>query len=451
MAAINQYLDLYRNHSALVDDNSAHVLNELRPAACRALEENPLPKKGSENYETVDLDAMLSPDFGINLDRVAIDVNPAVTFRCDVPVMSPALFLTVNDTFALTDLRAQEPLPEGVECGSLCHFAMTDPDVVSRYYGKAADLSNPVTALDTLFAQDGFYLRVRKGARLGQPLQLVNILANAMPLMAVRRLLIVVEDDASADLVVCDHTQRDDVRLMALQTAEIFVGKNARLRYYDLEESSRTTSRLSTLYLSQEAGSDVTVASLTLFNGDTRNEFYCSFRGEGAGLRLYGLGIEDDRRRVSVHSSIRHDVPRCHSDELFKFTADGEAVGAFTGMIYVAPGAVGTEAYQANRNLVGSEQARIYTKPQLEIYNDDVKCSHGAAIGQLDAMQLFYMRTRGLDEDTARLLLRQAFMSDVIKAVEIPGLRDRLHLIVERRYAGADSACSSCRNCETEE
>lgn len=448
MAATKQYIDLYRQASAMVDEHSAAPLNALRAAALDSLEKNPLPKLGSENYEMVDLDAMLAPDFGMNLERVKLDVNPSLTFSCDVPLMTPALFMNINDTFAVTDARANKPLPEGVECGSLRRFAQENPELIAKYYGSVADINNPITALNTLFAQDGFYLRVKRGVHVEQPLQLVNILANEMPLMAVRRVLIIIEDNASAELVVCDHTQQENVQFLSLQTAELLIGKNADFKYYDLEESTRSTSRLSTLYLLQQADSRVTIASLTLFNGNTRNEFFCRFRGENADLKLYGLGIEDENRAVSVYSRIDHDVPHCHSNELFKYTVDDESRGSFTGMIYVAPGAVGTEAYQANRNLVGSEKAKIHTKPQLEIYNDDVKCSHGAAIGQLDEMQLFYLRTRGLSLETARLLLRQAFMDDVIRAVEIPALQDRLHMLVERRYAGADAACSSCHNCQ---
>ena len=124
---------------------------------------------------------------------------------------------------------------------------------------------------------------------------------------------------------------------------------------------------------------------------------------------------------------------------------DDDAAASFEGMIYVAPGAVKTEAYQSNRNIVGSDTARMYSRPQLEIYNDDVKCSHGSAVGRLDAMQLFYMRTRGLPEATARLLLKQAFMADVIEGVRLKPLRERLHIMMERRFSGARPECSSCQ------
>lgn len=446
MTALKQYTELYRANSGLIEQSSATPLNRLRPEACLTLENTVLPKAGSENYENTDLEAVLSPDYALNLARIPMDVNPAATFRCEVPTLSTNLFMIINERFAETP-RSREGLPEGVEIGSLRTLALDYPELVEKYYGKIAEMANPITALDTLLAQDGLFLRVKKGTVVEKPLQLVNILQYSMTAMVCRRLLIIIEDDAQAKLLTCDHTQNPENDLLNVETVEIFVGENASFDYYALEESSERTCRLSTLYLEQGAGSHVTIDGITLFNGYSRNEYYCRFTGENAELRLLGMGIEDESRSVSTYTRINHDAARCHSDELFKFTLDDKAQGSFTGRIYVAPGAVKTEAYQSNRNLVSTDTARMISKPELEIYNDDVKCSHGCAIGQLDAMQLFYMRTRGLDESTARLLLKQAFMADVISGVRIDSLRDRLHMLVERRYAGLESACSDCQAC----
>ena len=158
-----------------------------------------------------------------------------------------------------------------------------------------------------------------------------------------------------------------------------------------------------------------------------------------------GMGIEDYSRHLDSYSRIDHIAGDCHTDELFKYVVDDEAVGAFAGLIYVKPGADKTEAYQSNRNIVGSDRARMFSKPQLEIYDDDVKCSHGTAIGQLDEMQVFYMQTRGIPEETAKLLLKQAFMADVIDGVRLPGLKERLQMLVERRFAGGEANCASCK------
>ncbi|MDE6297007.1 MAG: SufD family Fe-S cluster assembly protein, partial [Muribaculaceae bacterium] len=335
--------------------------------------------------------------------------------------------------------------------GTLREFAEKDTQSFGKYYGKAADMSNLIVALDTMLVQDGFYLRIKKGVKLEKPLQLVNILQNGMPLMAVRRMLIIVESGAEAKLLVCDHTQNPDVDFLSLETIEIFVEENASFDFYSLEESTVKTHRISSLYLEQKQESHVVIDGITLYNGESRNEYFCKFKGENASLRLLGMGIEDDDRSISTFSRITHAVPRCKSDELFKYSIDDYAHGSFTGRIYVSPGAVKTEAYQSNRNLVGSNTARMESKPELEIYNDDVKCSHGSATGQLDPMEMFYMRTRGIDEPTARLLLKQAFMADIIDGVRVDVLRDRLHLLVERRFAGASSACASCAGCRIPE
>ncbi len=252
------------------------------------------------------------------------------------------------------------------------------------------------------------------------------------------------EEESEAKVLICDHTQTPGIDFCSVQVIEVMAGKGSRLDFYDLEESTQTTSRLSSLWLSQEEGSEVLLDSMTLYNGTTRNEFFTRFAGRHAKLRMLGMGIEDESRRLDTHSKIAHDVAECTTDELFKYVVDGNAMGAFAGLIYVAEGAVKTEAYQSNRNLVGSETAVMHSKPQLEIYNDDVKCSHGTAIGQLDEQQLFYMMTRGISEEQARLMLKQAFMSDVIDGISLPPLRDRLKLMVERRFAGEQTACASC-------
>lgn len=448
MEALKQYLDLYTAHRDLIESHSCAPLNRLRDEAFRELAEHPLPRKGSENYEATDIAEMISPDFGLNIADVPLEVNRACTFRCAAPLIQSHLLVVDNDTINIpTSLTEQ--LPEGVELRSLRDLGREEPEFLVKYYGSLASIGNPIVALDTMLLRDGICLRVRKRTRLERPLQIVNILAAAAPLMAVRRMLVVIEEDAEAKVLVCNHTQSVDLDMMDLGVVEIYVGRGARFDYYEMEESTEKTRRLSALYLRQEESSRVTVDSMTIYNGTTRNEFHTHFAGENGSLRLLGFGIADSNRSVSVLSRIDHQVARCHSDELFKFSVDDHAAADFTGRIHVAHGAVKTEAYQSCRNLVGSAEAKVNSKPQLEIYNDDVKCSHGSAIGQLDPLQLFYMRTRGLDEAAATLLLKQAFMADVIEGVEIPTLRERLHTIVEQRFAGTPTGCLS--NCAAHE
>jgi Fe-S cluster assembly protein SufD len=445
MNAITQYIDLYKQAHPRIEAGSAPLLGSLRHEALRVLESSPLPEAGSENFEHTDLEAILAPDFGLNIDRRPLGINPADTFSCHVPNMSTALFFLAGDSFAATPI-SRNNLPQGVTVTSLRHAALTNPGLLEPYYGKIADITNPLVALNSLLAQDGLFLYVPKGVKVERPIQLVNMLQGAVPMMAVRRLLIVLEEDAEACLLCCDHTQNSELKFLNLQTVEIHCGPRARFDMYELEESSRLTSRLSSLYLDIDRGANVLLDGITLYNGVTRNEYHARFLDRDAELQILGMGIEDADRRLDNYSLVRHDCPHCSSNQLFKYVVDDRAVGAFTGRVYVAPGAVKTEALQANRNLVASPQARMFSKPQLEIYADDVKCSHGTAIGQLDPMQIFYMRTRGLSEAVAKTLLRQAFMADVIAPVRLERLRDRLRHLVDLRLSdGYESAnCSSC-------
>lgn len=442
--SLRQYIDLYEQHRRAFDEGSARVMNEWRTRACALLENMRLPRRGSENYEHTDLEAILAPDYGLNPSRVPLPVNPAESFSCRVPNMSTALYFLLNDGFASTD-NASRQLPEGVVCGSLRQILRERPELGS-HYNSVADLHNPLVALDTMLAQDGFMLYVPDGVKVEKPIQLVNILQSGMPLMAPRRILVVLGTGAKARMLVCDHTQNREQDYLALSTVELICGKDSRLDYYDLEESSPRTSRLCAVYASMEEGADLLVDGITLNNGTTRNEYYVSMHGEHCELRLLGMGIESASRRLDNYSLIRHLKPRCRSNELFKYVVDDESTGAFCGRIYVAPGAMKTEAYQANRNVLGSEKARMFSKPQLEIYNDDVKCSHGTAIGRFDEKQLFYMQTRGLPLPLAETLLKQAFMADVIAGVRLQPLRDRLTHLVELRFGCGDASaeCASC-------
>lgn len=443
--SIQQYIKLYRDHGDLLRAKSAAGFNSLREEACRNLEEFGLPPKGSENYEITDLASILAPDYGLNISRLPLDVNAAEGFKCALPQLSPTLFFMLNDMWA-ESRTARTCIPVGLEIGPLSKY-MGERGEAAEHYGKLADNANPIVALNTMLVQEGIYIRVKKNVRVERPVQLVNLLEGLMPMMALRRILIVLEEGSELKLLSCDHTTASENPMTSVSVAEIYAGENSRLEFYDMEESGENSRRLSALYLRQEKGSNVLLESFTLHNGKTRNEFHCEFAGPHSELRLYSLGIEGKEMELDNYSHIRHSCPECHTEELLKYVVEDDAKGAFTGRIYVAPGAVKTAAYQSNRNLVTSDRARMYSKPQLEIYNDDVKCSHGSATGQLDAMQLFYMRQRGLAEDEAKLLLKQAFMADVIAGINIPLLKDRVQTLVQKRFEGQNVTCGDCEGC----
>lgn len=442
--SLTQYIDLYRQHADTICAHAPAACNALRAAALAALEGGvALPKKGDEDYEATDLNQVFAPDYGVNINRVPFAPDAAESFRCDVPNMSTCLYFFFNDIFAESRTAARNT-QGGLVIESFAQAQERHPEVLQQYLGSLADLGKPEVALNTLLAQDGMLIYVPKGLAVEKPIQLVNIFKAAAPVMAVRRILVVLEDDAQAKLLVCDHTQDAERPYLASQVVEVVAKRGSVFDYYDLEESSERTHRVSSIFVRQEEGSNVLIDGVTLLNGTTRNDYYVSVDGEHAVTHLLGMTVASAHQHVDSHTFISHNVPRCESNEMFKYVLNDHAVGAFAGKVLVKENCPRTVAYQGNRNLVASAHAKMHSKPQLEIYTDDVKCSHGSATGQLDEEALFYMRSRGISEAEARQLLMQAFMSDVIDAVRLPALKDRLHHLVEKRFRGQLAMCADC-------
>lgn len=441
MNALKQYIALHDEHRAAIEAHAPVVLNDLRRQARRVLEGAVLPRKGSEDYEATDLNAVFAPDYGVNIGRLDFDIDPASAFHCDVPNMSTCMYYTYNDIFHAS--HTARHTDGGVVVESFVQAAESHPDVLCRY-GRLASLDDPTVALNTLLAQDGILVYIPDGVTAERTIQLVNLLNSVRPMMAVRRLLVVLGENAHARMLVCDHTQSSATECLASQVIEIFAGRNSTFDYYDLEESGARTRRVSSIYVHQQQGSNVMVDGITLTNGFTRNNYHVVVDGEHAETQLLGMTVASGVQHVDTHTFIDHRAPHCHSNEMFKYVLSDKAVGAFAGKILVQPDCPRVEAYQGNRNICASDTAKMYTKPQLEIYTDDVKCSHGTTIGQLDDEALFYMRSRGISIELARNLLMQAFMSDVIDAVRLDTLRDRLRYLTEKRFNGTLANCGEC-------
>ena len=447
MKVEQQYIDLFSQCEAMICRHSTEVMNAPRAKAFADFERLGFPTTKEEKYKYTDAAKLFAPDYGLNLNRLDIPVNPYEVFKCDVPNMSTALYFVVNDAFYSKALP-KTPLPEGVLLGSLKDMATQYPDLVKKYYGKLADTSKDgITAFNTTFAQDGFMLYVPKGVVVDKPIQLVNILRADVNFMVNRRLLVVLEEGAQARMLVCDHAM-DDVNFLSTQVVEVFVGDNAVFDFYELEETHNSTVRFSNMYVAQEANSNVLLNGMTLHNGTTRNTTEVTLNGRGAEINLCGMAIADKNEHVDNHTSIDHKVSDCISNELFKYVLDDQSVGAFAGKVLVRPGAQHTASQQTNRNICATREARMYTQPQLEIYADDVKCSHGATVGQLDEKALFYMQQRGISYKEARLLLMFAFVNEVIDTIRMDALKDRLHLLVEKRFRGELNKCQGCAICK---
>lgn len=426
--------------------HSSEVMNAVRDRAFDDFCRLGFPTRKVERYKYTDMTALFAPDYGLNLNRLDIPVNPYDAFRCDVPNLSTSLYFVVNDAF-YTKTQPKGHLPEGVVVDSLSSVAKNNPELISKYYARIARTDeDAVTALNTMLAQDGLVVYVPENVKVDRAVQVINILRSDVDLMVNRRVLVIVEDGAEIKLLFCDHAA-DDRRFLATQVIEAYVGENSGLDLYCLEETHAKNVRVSNLYIEQLRDSRVNHNIITLHNGVTRNRADVVLAGEGAECRMNGCVIADKQQHVDNNTLIDHRSAHCTSNELYKYVLDGEATGAFAGRVLVRKDSQKTISEMRNQNICGTRQARMYTQPMLEIYADDVKCAHGSTVGQLNDAALFYMRQRGISLGEAKLLLEFAFINEVIDTIKLSPLRDRLHLLVEKRFRGELSKCEGCKLC----
>ena len=476
MNSEQQYIELYQQAREMIFSHAPEAMNAVRDEAFENFKTLGFPSRKVERYKYTDMQKLFEPDYGVNLSRLQIPVDPYEAFHCDVPNLSTSLYFVVNDMF-YHDEKPKGHLPEGVIIGSLRDY----PELVSKYYTKQAKTSeDAVTALNTMLAQDGMLVYVPKNVKVNRAIQVINILkaptlrvksdarisssepevarpsAKATPqnaqrqvpdLMVNRRVLIVLEENAEIKMLFCDHAA-DDRNFLATQVIEAYVGENASLDLYCMEETHHKNVRVSNVYIDQQANSRVNHNVITLHNGITRNKLDLTFSGEGAECQCYGCVIADKQQHVDNNTLITHQVPHCTSNELYKYVLDDKAVGAFAGRVLVEHGAQKTISQMTNQNLTATKEARMYTQPMLEIYADDVKCAHGSTVGQLNDAALFYMRQRGISLNEAKLLLQNAFINEVIDHMQLEPLRDRLHYLVEKRFRGELNKCSGCKLCK---
>ncbi len=445
--AARQYMDIYAQCRDMIHSHSCDVMNAPRDAAYNDFCRQGLPTRKVERYKYTDMAPLFAPDYGLNLNRLEIPVDPYEAFRCDVPNLSTSLYFVVNDAF-YTKLQPKGHLPEGVIIGSLAEEAAKKPHLIGKYYARIAKTDgDAITALNTMMAQDGLLVYVPKGTKVDRTVQVINILRSDVDLMANRRVLIIVEPEAEIKLLFCDHAV-DDRKFLTTQVIEAYVGDNAGLDLYCLEETHAKNTRVSNLYIEQQANSRVNHNIITLHNGVTRNKTDLAFCGEGAECNLCGCVIADKQQHVDNNTLIDHRVPHCTSNELYKYVLDGHATGAFAGRVLVRHGAQKTVSQETNQNLCATKEARMYTQPMLEIYADDVKCAHGSTVGQLNDAAMFYMQQRGIPVKEAKLLLEFAFINEVIDQMQLAPLRDRLHYLVEKRFRGELNKCEGCNLCK---
>ena len=445
MSHAQEYIDIFEQNRALIDEPCAALLNEARAGAADSFKATGFPGTKDENWLHSNVAKRFATDFGMNLGRIAVKAGSHNAFTCDVPNLNTHQAFIVNDTFH--DGNNGKTLPGGVILASLNKVANEHPTLLAPYYNALAQQGDSIAQFNTMFAQDGLVLYIPKNTVVEETIQIVTLLQANVEMLSNRRLLVVLEENSKASLLICDHSAMEKETL-STQITEIFIGRGAQLDLYELEETAYSNTRLGHLFVRQEADSHFSHSNITLTNGFTRNYVGVSLEGKGATADINGLVIGDRSQHTDNRTLVDHKTGNCTSSELYKYILDEQSTGVFAGKMLIRTDAQQTVSQQTNRNLCLTNDAHMYAQPQLEIYADDVKCSHGSTVGQLDENALFYMQQRGIPAAEARHLLMYAFAGEVIEKIKIDALRDRLHMLVEKRLRGELNHCKGCAMCK---
>jgi Fe-S cluster assembly protein SufD len=441
-----QYIELYDQNMVQLAAQSLPAVNSHRDLSFKNFQKLGIPSDKNEDYKYTNIQPFLRGTFDFNFTHQETEAQLDDIFQCEVSELEAYSAFVINGWYS-TKNRLANSLPESVFFGSMAEAFEKYPGLVDRYYGKAAKIERDgFTALNGMFAQDGVFIYIPKGVVLEKPLQIVNILTGDSDKVVFQRNLVVMEESSQAKILVCDHTLSPS-KFVANSVTEVFVAENVVLDYYTLQNQHNLTTQVAGVFIEQKSSSTVMTNNLTLHAGISRNNIYYKLNGEHCESFLYGLYVTDKNQHVDNFSLIDHAKPNCTSTELFKGVMDDRATGAFTGRVLVRKDAQNTNAYQSNNNILLNDLARVSTRPQLEIYADDVKCSHGATVGQLDDDAMFYLRSRGISEEESRVLLMYAFAYEVIDKIKVEALKEQIRDLVEKRFRGEFDKCDFCVVC----
>ncbi len=406
-----------------------------RQSALAAFAEMGFPTAHDEEWRYTNLAPLLRQEFA---PFPGIAEVPESIERWRVPDLDSHLLVFVDGRYQPA-LSSVDALGNGVRVGNLAASLWEGTEQpLGRIAPRARDA---FVELNTAFLQDGAFIYVDKGVRVDQPIEVLFIAACSQATTH-PRLWVCLEEGAQATLVE-RYVSSGDQPHLSNALAEFQVGENAHLEHYRMQDENDAAFHVSNLYVREQRSSVFSSTCCTLGGALTRNHVHTQLMGEGIHSTLNGLYVVEGAQHVDNHTLIEHARPHCQSHEFYKGILADESTGVFRGQILVHQAAQKTDAYQANRNLLLSDRAEINTKPQLEIYADDVKCSHGATIGQLDEDAVFYLRSRGIGRAAARRVLTRAFAGEVVERVRLKALRDDLEARVgarlERAVAHAES------------
>jgi len=435
--ATGRYAEAFAAHAPALPGHHLGWLRDMRRGAIDAFSRSGFPTPRHEHWKYTNVAPIEKRAF--ELEAPSSRTVPAGGPGAHVPkgCASPCLvFVDGRVDHELSDVRA---LPPGVRIEDFTHVVEHDSGFLENRLGKIVPAERTAfTALNAAFMDAGAVVRVAPDTDAGAPVHLVFVSGSPECERAYHP-RIVIAAGAGARVAVVEHfVGYDDAVYLDNVVTEVEVAEGAAVEHYKVQRASTTAYHVAALQAKLAAGASFHSWAVSLGARLARHDIDVTLDHAHARCSLDGLYVANGRQHVDFHTNVEHVAPQCESREYYKGIAGGRGRGVFNGRVHVHPHAQKTEAHQTNRNLLLSRNAEIDTKPQLEIHADDVKCSHGATIGQLDEQMLFYLRTRGIPEDTARGMLTYGFARDVVERIDRPDLRETIGASVLAHLPGGD-------------
>lgn len=410
---------------------SSALINEKRKAALDVFASTGFPGKKDEEYKYSNIRPYLKHDFTLDAGNVSIEKKDLDSF---CPIQSCIRLVVVNGQYndalsTITELKGFTVLSFKEAIGS-------KNNVFEKHVTSYAEYElDPFVALNTALWTDGIFIHVDKNCVLDKPVHVIHVSTSEAARVNQTRLLVVMEDGSSATII----EQYETIRLSGIsftnQVAEVILKNNAVLHHYILENECENGVLVNNTHSCLNTGSNYHVNTITVNGGFVRNNLNIVLNQTRCEANLFGLYAGDGKMHIDNHTLVDHRMPDCQSNELYKGILDDNSVGVFNGKIFVKQDAQRTNAFQSNKNILLSDDASMNTKPQLEIYANDVKCSHGSSTGQLDNDALFYLRARGLSVDSAKRLMVEAFAGEVIQYIRQEELRNFVAELVTKKLS----------------
>jgi Fe-S cluster assembly protein SufD len=435
---LETYLESFSDFQKTAPGRDLAWLRKLREDAFARFCDVGFPTTHDEDWRFINVSAIAKTPF-----RLAAGGSELSTNNDPRPWLLPgaACQLVFVDGHFSRELSSLGDMPAGVRVNGLAAELSTNPASLELHLGRYLDTQRDAfAALNTAFLADGAFVHIRKGKVLEQPIHMLFVSTGGdRPLMTHPRNLIVAGEQSQL-AVVEDYVSLNGGVAFCNTATELVAAESAVVSHYMIEREDRETFNVSTLRIQQGRSSNVASHSLLLGGGLVRNNVHPVLAGEGAECLINGLFIGNGRQHLDNYMLVEHASPHCDSRQFYNGILDGSSHGVFHGRIIVHKDAQNTDAKQTNRNLLLSDDAQIDTKPQLEIYADDVKCTHGATIGQIDENALFYLRSRGIDEPSARKLLLLAFANECLDRMKEDAVRMYLERLINRHLFGMAKA-----------